>query len=162
MPRYRLFAEDGADIGETRLAVYIGPDDLIHIGAGRRSGLLTSCRSTNRTRRTPRFCGFSPTRRRLGGRRDGKGGYHLLSDRLTGDTSPSQNPSADYRKRAMSVIEYGTTELVWQTTVEVVAVAGHAVQQVEEFIAVGTPADRALGASIVDDFAEDLRRLADA
>jgi hypothetical protein len=34
MPRYRLFAADGADIGETRLAVYVGPGDCIHVGAG--------------------------------------------------------------------------------------------------------------------------------
>jgi hypothetical protein len=34
MPRYRLFTADGSDIGETRRAVYVGPGDFIHVGAG--------------------------------------------------------------------------------------------------------------------------------
>jgi len=35
-------------------------------------------------------------------------------------------------------------------------------QRVERFVSVGTPAERNLGAAIVDAFADDLRRLADA
>jgi len=34
MPHDRLFAEDGTDVGETRLATYVGPGDVIHVGAG--------------------------------------------------------------------------------------------------------------------------------
>jgi hypothetical protein len=33
MPKHRLFAEDGSDLGETRLAVHVGPGDPIHVGA---------------------------------------------------------------------------------------------------------------------------------
>ena len=62
----------------------------------------------------------------------------------------------------MTVIEY--TELIrWET--QLPRLAQETLKlflQEERFVSVGTPVDRHLGASIVDEFAEDLRRLADA
>jgi hypothetical protein len=64
----------------------------------------------------------------------------------------------------MSAIAYTTPIITWRTdlSVEMVAPALKSIAQAEQFSSTATPAVRSLGASIVDDFAEDLRRLADA
>ena len=37
---YRLFLEDGTDVGEASYAVIIKPDELIHVDGGRRMRVL--------------------------------------------------------------------------------------------------------------------------
>jgi hypothetical protein len=38
--RYRLFLEDGTDVGEASYAVVINPDDVIHVASGERMRVL--------------------------------------------------------------------------------------------------------------------------
>jgi hypothetical protein len=41
MPRYKLHASDGSDLGEVRFAVHVGPGDFFHVGAGERVRILS-------------------------------------------------------------------------------------------------------------------------
>ncbi len=61
----------------------------------------------------------------------------------------------------MSIVEYTAPKIEWQTPTEL-RFSTAAIVQVEQFVSVGTPAERTLAGSIVDEYAEDLRRLADA
>jgi hypothetical protein len=60
----------------------------------------------------------------------------------------------------MSIVEYTVPRIEWQTPTELLSTT--AIVMVEQFVSVGTPAERTLAGSIVDEYAEDLRRLADA
>jgi hypothetical protein len=58
-----------------------------------------------------------------------------------------------------------TPQIEWQTETPALQRVENVMlvlQRVEKFESVGTPSVRSLGASIVDEFAQDLRRLADA
>jgi hypothetical protein len=76
---------------------------------------------------------------------------------LTGEHDKAKNHLAD-RTNAMTVIDYKES-IRWETQLPV---AEDKLLVTEEFVSVATPVDRHLGSSIVDEFAEDLRRLADA